>query len=456
MPDRPPAATSRAPTSCIHRVHRPGLPVGLLAEPFRRRHQLALRRPRSTGGRVMVGLADDAGGLRRRRASRPSRWRARSRGSRATTGCRSTARSARGWPPPCPPAAPSSAARLHAPEAERALLRRLRIRYFSGELLDEPETIHGAAARRGHRPGRRSSAGRPSATSTAALRGTWRGPPPDARRARARRTSSPTGRAAGATPARPTRSCRVADDVRIAVPGFQPFAAYDVVARQPRARGRPARAARRRRRGPRVDRHAARHQGGRRRLRHPARGRARGARARRRRAAVGFDGFWTLPRRLAARRSAAASAASAAGSSSQRGDAARRRRQLRRPRRARSAPPRRARRRPARRRCRAACRRSRPCARAATARRRSTRARRARARPAAGRRGPRSPSRSRPGPPRSSGRSRRRAASAARSPSTLPVTSDSRIDRVGVERVERVERARARRDRDRSSGTSSA
>src|SRR4051812_9440269 len=44
------------------------------------------------------------------------------------------------------------AARLHAPEAERPLLRRLRIRHFSGELLDEPETIARPAPRVGLRP----------------------------------------------------------------------------------------------------------------------------------------------------------------------------------------------------------------------------------------------------------------------------------------------------------------
>ena len=37
------------------------------------------------------------------------------------------------------------AARLHAPTRERMLLRRLRVRNFSGGLLDEPETIAAAA-----------------------------------------------------------------------------------------------------------------------------------------------------------------------------------------------------------------------------------------------------------------------------------------------------------------------
>jgi predicted DsbA family dithiol-disulfide isomerase len=37
------------------------------------------------------------------------------------------------------------AARVHAPEAERAVLRALRVRQFSGQMLDDPQTIAGAA-----------------------------------------------------------------------------------------------------------------------------------------------------------------------------------------------------------------------------------------------------------------------------------------------------------------------
>src|SRR3954449_480205 len=44
------------------------------------------------------------------------------------------------------------AARLHAPEAERALLRRLRVRHFAGQLLDEPATIADAAVDAGLDP----------------------------------------------------------------------------------------------------------------------------------------------------------------------------------------------------------------------------------------------------------------------------------------------------------------
>lgn len=44
------------------------------------------------------------------------------------------------------------AVRLNQPEAERAMLRALRIANFSGELLDEPSTLHGAARRAGVDP----------------------------------------------------------------------------------------------------------------------------------------------------------------------------------------------------------------------------------------------------------------------------------------------------------------
>jgi predicted DsbA family dithiol-disulfide isomerase len=44
------------------------------------------------------------------------------------------------------------AARLHAPEHERPLLRRLRVLGFAGQLIDEPETIERAARHVGLRP----------------------------------------------------------------------------------------------------------------------------------------------------------------------------------------------------------------------------------------------------------------------------------------------------------------
>src|SRR4051794_18712253 len=44
------------------------------------------------------------------------------------------------------------AARRFAPEAERSLLRRLRVRHFSGQLLDEPSTVADAAVDAGIDP----------------------------------------------------------------------------------------------------------------------------------------------------------------------------------------------------------------------------------------------------------------------------------------------------------------
>ena len=120
------------------------------------------------------------------------------------------------------------AARLHAPEAERPLLRRLRIRHFSGELLDEPETIHGAARDAGIDP-----ADLDRWTADAAVQGALdedmalaRHPMSAARVLDAKLANWSGGR---------RYTCpsyeivRTSDGVRIAVPGFQPFAVYDVV-----------------------------------------------------------------------------------------------------------------------------------------------------------------------------------------------------------------------------------
>ena len=120
------------------------------------------------------------------------------------------------------------AARLHAPEHEDALLRRLRLRNFAGELLDEPETIAGAARDAGLDPDELEAWIAHAATEQLL----------DEDRAAAR---SPSAAALAQdhklAPAGDGRryTCpsyeivRAADGVRIAVPGFQPFAVYDVV-----------------------------------------------------------------------------------------------------------------------------------------------------------------------------------------------------------------------------------
>jgi predicted DsbA family dithiol-disulfide isomerase len=120
------------------------------------------------------------------------------------------------------------AARLHAPDAEPALLRALRTRHFAGELLDEPDTIEGAACDAGLDIAElREWMERDDVREAlAADRESAREPIPAARVLDEKLANWSGGR---------RYTCpsyeivRRSDGVRIAVPGFQPFAAYDVV-----------------------------------------------------------------------------------------------------------------------------------------------------------------------------------------------------------------------------------
>ena len=120
------------------------------------------------------------------------------------------------------------AARRHAPDRMRLLLRRLRVRHFSGELLDEPATIDTAAANAGIEPAE-LALWMAEPDTEAELREDMalaRRPLPAARIldhklanwSGGRRYTCPSYEIA-----------RVADGVRIAVPGFQPFGVYDVI-----------------------------------------------------------------------------------------------------------------------------------------------------------------------------------------------------------------------------------
>src|SRR4051794_6475745 len=120
------------------------------------------------------------------------------------------------------------AARLHAPEAERPLLRRLRVRNFSGELLDEPATIDGAARDAGLDPDAlRSWMAEPEvdealeADMAAARR------PMGAARVLDHKLANWSGGRRYTCPS--YEVTRMEDGVTIAVPGFQPFAVYDVL-----------------------------------------------------------------------------------------------------------------------------------------------------------------------------------------------------------------------------------
>jgi predicted DsbA family dithiol-disulfide isomerase len=120
------------------------------------------------------------------------------------------------------------AARLHAPEAEVALLRAFRLRAMRGELLDEASTVQGAAQDAGLDPAdvERWSAGedveRAMREDMAHAR-----EPSCAARVLDERLANWSGGRRYTCPS--YEILRKRDGVQIAVPGFQPFAAYDVV-----------------------------------------------------------------------------------------------------------------------------------------------------------------------------------------------------------------------------------
>jgi predicted DsbA family dithiol-disulfide isomerase len=120
------------------------------------------------------------------------------------------------------------AARLHAPESVRAVLRSLRVRNFAGELLDDPQTIAGAALDGGLDAEALAgwAAGDDVAAAIEEDKALARAPMPAARVLDHKLANWSGGR---------RYTCpsyeilRLSDGVRIAVPGFQPFSSYDVI-----------------------------------------------------------------------------------------------------------------------------------------------------------------------------------------------------------------------------------
>ena len=120
------------------------------------------------------------------------------------------------------------AARLNAPERMRPLLRALRIRHFRGELLDDAATIDRAAADAGIDPAAlaRWIADPVTGEALAGDMAAARAPTPAALAQDARLADGEGGR---------RYTCpsyeveRIADGARLSAPGFQPFAAYEVV-----------------------------------------------------------------------------------------------------------------------------------------------------------------------------------------------------------------------------------
>jgi len=120
------------------------------------------------------------------------------------------------------------AARLHAPDRERHVLRRLRVRHFSGELLDAPETIAAAARDAGVDPGDLARWAQGDDVSAALAADMERARQPIlAARVLDEKLANWSGGRRYTCPS--YEIVRRSDGVRIAVPGFQPFAVYDVI-----------------------------------------------------------------------------------------------------------------------------------------------------------------------------------------------------------------------------------
>ena len=204
----------------------PACPWAYSAEPFRRRLTWLYGDQLEWDVR-MVGLSDDPAAMERhgftpkvlsdaykkisREHKMPIDTRERSRLAASIPACRAVV-----------------AAKLHAPDQMRRLLRRLRVRTFSGELLDVPETIDAAARDAGIDPDKLGAWMDGDDVQAALDRdmAAARKPAPAARVLDAKLANWSGGRRYTCPS---YEIARVSDGVSIAVPGFQPFAVYDVV-----------------------------------------------------------------------------------------------------------------------------------------------------------------------------------------------------------------------------------
>jgi predicted DsbA family dithiol-disulfide isomerase len=215
-----------APDVCITEFTDPGCPWAWSAEPFRRRLQW-LYGDALEWSRRMVVLADDPQeyvdkGFTPEKQSTAFATIGRDHGMPMDTSRR----------PRMAATAPACravvAARLHAPQAEDPLLRAFRVRNFAGQLLDEPATLEGAAADAGL-DAEQLRAWMQDPAVEAALdedRAAAREPMSAARVLDSKLANWSGGRRYTCPS---LEIVRRRDGVRLAVPGFQPFAAYDVV-----------------------------------------------------------------------------------------------------------------------------------------------------------------------------------------------------------------------------------
>ncbi len=120
------------------------------------------------------------------------------------------------------------ATRLHSPEFEPQILRCLRADYFAGGLLDDPEMIAGAARTAGLDPLELERWMAEDETERALREDLARAREPmPAARVLDDKLANWSGGRRYTCPSYEIQ--RLSDGVRISVPGFQPFAAYDVV-----------------------------------------------------------------------------------------------------------------------------------------------------------------------------------------------------------------------------------
>jgi predicted DsbA family dithiol-disulfide isomerase len=211
---------------CITEYTDPGCPWAYSAEPFRRR--LSWLYGDALEWKVrLVGLAGSPDeyverGFTPEKQSRAFASIARDHGMPIDTSLRPRMAAT------IPACRAVVAARLHAPDRMRRLLRRLRVRHFAGQLLDDPATIAAAARDAGIDPADldRWTAGD---DVEVALRDDMAAArhPIDAARVLDEKLANWSGGRRYTCPS--YEIVRAADGVKIAVPGFQPFAVYDVV-----------------------------------------------------------------------------------------------------------------------------------------------------------------------------------------------------------------------------------
>jgi predicted DsbA family dithiol-disulfide isomerase len=211
---------------CITEYTDPGCPWAFSAEPFRRRLNW-LYGERLEWQVRLVGLAESPDeyvdrGFTPERQSQAFSMIGREHGMPIDTSVRPRMAAT------VPACRAVVAARLNAPNKMRRLLRRLRVRHFAGELLDAPETIAAAATDAGIDP---SELERWTATEDveAALREDMVAArhPIEAARVLDAKLANWSGGRRYTCPS--YEIVRVSDGVKIAVPGFQPWAVYDVV-----------------------------------------------------------------------------------------------------------------------------------------------------------------------------------------------------------------------------------